>query len=74
MYFNNCWVCDPAALVQNGEFCDKVYQLGEQTILDKMGPDAFDTDISGKDTSVLFTRVGDGPSPPENSDLPSAAL
>lgn len=42
MYFNNCWVCEPSPLVQSREFCEKVYQLGEQILVQKMGEDAFE--------------------------------
>ena len=45
MYFNNCWVCEPSSLAQSLEFCDKVYQLGERTLIEKLGSDCFDTPV-----------------------------
>lgn len=48
MYFNNCWVCEPSNLAQSMEFCDKVYQLGERVLLEKLGPDAFDIPVEMK--------------------------
>ena len=63
MYFNNCWVCEPSPLAKDTEFCEKVYQLGEQTILSKMGADAFETDSPIKDPALLFDKVSaDNPS------------
>lgn len=48
MYFNNCWVCEPSKLAQSMEFCEKVYQLGERVLLEKLGAEAFDFPIDMK--------------------------